>query len=157
MPYDLTSEQTYPFDSVKGTNGATHTTEGVNLNTADVKTVYARVRCDQSNATARGQDGMRLTFFLDNVEVEKHEIAGERDNVLLAGAHRKGIIKYVGDRAGVIQARLVENGDDICRAPAEYILLGVLAPVFMNLMHMCVGIYVTVVRGSVMGFAFSGV
>ena len=39
----------------------------------------------------------------------------------------------------------------------EYILLGVLAPVFMNLMHMCVGIYVTVVRGSVMGFAFSGV
>ena len=39
----------------------------------------------------------------------------------------------------------------------EYILLGVLAPILMNLMHMCVGIYVTVVRGSVMGFAFSGV
>ena len=39
----------------------------------------------------------------------------------------------------------------------EYILLGVLAPVFMNLMHMCVGIYVTVVRGSVMGLGFSGI
>ena len=39
----------------------------------------------------------------------------------------------------------------------EYILLGVLAPIFLNLMHMWVGIYVTVVRGSVMGFAFSGV
>ena len=36
----------------------------------------------------------------------------------------------------------------------EYILLGVLAPIFLNLMHMCIGIYVTVVRGSVMGFAF---
>tara|TARA_Y100000004_G_scaffold49664_1_gene54659 strand:- start:95 stop:472 length:378 start_codon:yes stop_codon:yes gene_type:complete len=39
----------------------------------------------------------------------------------------------------------------------EYILLGVLAPVFMNLMHMCVGIYVTVARGSVMGLGFSGI
>ena len=39
----------------------------------------------------------------------------------------------------------------------EYILLGVLAPVFMNLMHMCVGIYVTVARGSVMGLGFRGI
>ena len=39
----------------------------------------------------------------------------------------------------------------------EYFLLGFLAPIFLNLMHMCVGIYVTVMRGSVMGFAFSGV
>ena len=34
----------------------------------------------------------------------------------------------------------------------EYILLGVLSTCIMNLMRdMCVGIYVTVVRGSVMG------
>ena len=39
----------------------------------------------------------------------------------------------------------------------EYILLGVLAPIFLNLMHMCVGIYVTVARGSVIGFGFSGI
>ena len=38
----------------------------------------------------------------------------------------------------------------------EYILLGVLAPIFLNLMHMCVGIYVTVARGSVIGVGFSG-
>ena len=39
----------------------------------------------------------------------------------------------------------------------EYILLGVLAPIFLNLMHMCVGIYVTVARGSVIGLGFSGI
>ena len=39
----------------------------------------------------------------------------------------------------------------------EYFLLGVLAPIFLNLMHMCVGIYVTVVRGSVIGLGFSGI
>ena len=39
----------------------------------------------------------------------------------------------------------------------EYFLLGVLAPVFLNLMHMCVGIYVTVARGSVIGLGFSGI
>ena len=39
----------------------------------------------------------------------------------------------------------------------EYFLLGFLAQIFLNLMHMCIGIYVTVMRGSVMGFAFSGV
>ena len=39
----------------------------------------------------------------------------------------------------------------------EYFLLGVLAPIFLNLMHMCVGIYVTVARGSVIGVGFSGI
>ena len=39
----------------------------------------------------------------------------------------------------------------------EYFLLGVLAPIFLNLMHMCVGIYVTVERGSVIGLGFSGI
>ena len=38
-----------------------------------------------------------------------------------------------------------------------YFLLGVLAPIFLNLMHMCVGIYVTVARGSVIGLGFSGI
>jgi hypothetical protein len=31
-----------------------------------------------------------------------------------------------------------------------YFLLGVLAPVLLNLLHMCIGIYVCVARGSVM-------
>ena len=39
----------------------------------------------------------------------------------------------------------------------EYFLLGVLAPIFLNLVHMCIGIYVTVARGSVIGLGFSGV
>ena len=39
----------------------------------------------------------------------------------------------------------------------EYFLLWVLAPIFLNLMHMCVGIYVTVARGSVIGLGFSGI
>ncbi len=37
-----------------------------------------------------------------------------------------------------------------------YFLLGVLAPLFLNILHMCIGIYITVSRGSVMGLAFSG-
>ena len=37
----------------------------------------------------------------------------------------------------------------------EYILLGVIAPIMLNLMHMCVGIYVTMARGSVVGLGFS--
>ena len=37
-----------------------------------------------------------------------------------------------------------------------YFLLGVLAPIFLNLMHLCVGIYVVVERGSVMSLGFSG-
>ena len=39
----------------------------------------------------------------------------------------------------------------------EYILLGVLAPILLNLMHMCVGVYVCVARGSVIGLGFSGI
>ena len=38
----------------------------------------------------------------------------------------------------------------------EYIVLGVLAPVFLNLMLLCVGIYVVIQRGSIMSFGFSG-
>ena len=38
----------------------------------------------------------------------------------------------------------------------EYILLGVLAPILLNLMHMCVGVYVTVARGSVFWGPLSG-
>ena len=34
----------------------------------------------------------------------------------------------------------------------EYILLGVIAPIMLNLMHMCVGIYVTGLGFSAMGF-----
>ena len=39
----------------------------------------------------------------------------------------------------------------------EYILLGIIAPVFLNLMHLIVGIYIVVQRGSIMSLAFSGV
>jgi hypothetical protein len=39
----------------------------------------------------------------------------------------------------------------------EYFLMGVLAPVFLNLMHLIVGIYIVVQRGSIMSLAFSGV
>ena len=39
----------------------------------------------------------------------------------------------------------------------EYILLGILAPVVLNLMHLLVGIYVVVQRGSVMSLGFSGI
>ena len=37
-----------------------------------------------------------------------------------------------------------------------YFLLGVLAPIFLNMLHMCIGIYITVSKGSVMSLAFSG-
>ena len=36
-----------------------------------------------------------------------------------------------------------------------YIVLGILAPIILNLMHLVVGIYVTVARGSIMGLGFS--
>jgi hypothetical protein len=36
-----------------------------------------------------------------------------------------------------------------------YFVLGVLAPILLNLMHLVVGIYVTLQRGSVMGLGFS--
>ena len=39
----------------------------------------------------------------------------------------------------------------------EYILLGVLAPIILNLMHLVLGIWITVVRGSVIGLGFSAV
>ena len=38
----------------------------------------------------------------------------------------------------------------------EYIVLGVLAPVFLNLMHLCIGIYIVMQRGSIMSLGFSG-
>ena len=38
----------------------------------------------------------------------------------------------------------------------EYIVLGVLAPVFLILMNLCVGIYVVIQRGSIMSLGFSG-
>ena len=37
-----------------------------------------------------------------------------------------------------------------------YFLLGVLAPIFLNMLHMCIGIYITESKGSVMSLAFSG-
>ena len=36
-----------------------------------------------------------------------------------------------------------------------YFVLGVLAPIMLNLMHLVVGIYVTLQRGSVIGLGFS--
>ena len=39
----------------------------------------------------------------------------------------------------------------------EYILLGVIAPVFLNLMHLVIGIYVVVARGNVISLGFSGI
>ena len=36
-----------------------------------------------------------------------------------------------------------------------YLLLGVLAPIFLNLMHILVGIYVVVMRGNIMSLGFS--
>ena len=38
----------------------------------------------------------------------------------------------------------------------EYFLMGVLAPIFLNLMHLCVGIYVVIQRGNMMSLGFSG-
>ena len=38
----------------------------------------------------------------------------------------------------------------------EYFILGVLAPIFLNLLHLCVGIYVVVQRGNMMSLGFSG-
>ena len=37
-----------------------------------------------------------------------------------------------------------------------YFLLGVLAPMFLKFLHMAIGVYVCVSRGSVMSLAFSG-
>ena len=38
----------------------------------------------------------------------------------------------------------------------EYILLGVLAPILLNVMHLVVGVYVVVASGSVMSLGFTG-
>ena len=38
-----------------------------------------------------------------------------------------------------------------------YILLGILAPIFLNLMHLVLGIFVVTQRGSVMSLGFTGV
>ena len=39
----------------------------------------------------------------------------------------------------------------------EYILLGVLAPILLNLMHLMVGVYVVVQRGNAISIGFSGI
>ena len=36
-----------------------------------------------------------------------------------------------------------------------YFILGVLAPIILNLMHLVLGIWITVARGSVIGLGFS--
>ena len=38
----------------------------------------------------------------------------------------------------------------------EYILLGVFAPIILNLMHMIVGLYVVTQRGNMMSLGFTG-
>ena len=38
----------------------------------------------------------------------------------------------------------------------EYFLLGVLAPIFLNLIHMVFGVYVVITRGGVMSLGFTG-
>ena len=38
----------------------------------------------------------------------------------------------------------------------EYILLGILAPIFLNLMHLLLGIFVVTQRGSIMSLGFTG-
>ena len=40
---------------------------------------------------------------------------------------------------------------------AEYFLMGVIAPSFLNLIHLAVGVYVVVARGSVMSLGFTGI
>lgn len=38
----------------------------------------------------------------------------------------------------------------------EYFLLGVLAPILLNVMHLVIGVYVVTARGSVMSLGFTG-
>ena len=38
-----------------------------------------------------------------------------------------------------------------------YFLLGVLAPIILNLLHLVVGVYVVIARGSVMSLGFTGI
>ncbi len=39
---------------------------------------------------------------------------------------------------------------------SEYFLMGVIAPSFLNLIHLALGVYVVVARGSVMSLGFTG-
>jgi hypothetical protein len=39
----------------------------------------------------------------------------------------------------------------------EYILLGIIAPILLNMLHLMVGIYIVIYRGSVMSLGFTGV
>ena len=39
----------------------------------------------------------------------------------------------------------------------DLLILGILAPIFLNLMHLCVGIYVVMQRGTVMSLGFTGI
>ena len=40
---------------------------------------------------------------------------------------------------------------------AEYFLMGVIAPSFLNLLHLVIGVYVVNARGSVMSLGFTGI
>ena len=39
----------------------------------------------------------------------------------------------------------------------EYVLVGVIAPISLNLLHLLVGLYVVIQRGSVMSLGFTGI
>mgnify|MGYP001590709110 FL=1 len=39
----------------------------------------------------------------------------------------------------------------------EYILLGIISPIILNLMHMCVGIFIVLKRGSMISLGFTGI
>ena len=39
----------------------------------------------------------------------------------------------------------------------QYILLGIIAPILLNMLHLMVGIYIVIYRGSVMSLGFTGV
>tara|TARA_B100000287_G_scaffold128459_1_gene120451 strand:+ start:2969 stop:3283 length:315 start_codon:yes stop_codon:yes gene_type:complete len=39
----------------------------------------------------------------------------------------------------------------------QYILLGIIAPILLNMLHLLVGIYIVIYRGSVMSLGFTGV
>ena len=39
----------------------------------------------------------------------------------------------------------------------EYVLVGVLAPVFLNILHLLVGLYIVIYRGSIISLGFTGI
>ena len=51
------------------------------------------------------------------------------------------------------------NNDTIYeqRSPMKYFLLGVLSPIFLNLIHLLVGVYITKSRGNMYGVGFSAI